>query len=338
MMILRHGMGLATAAAALALVITGPNVGVADPAKPAASLPGPLVTVQWLHDHLNEVTVIDVADNAARLTVAPKIDTDQKTGARNVVAIGGHIPGAIFVDFGKIRQAREVGGVNLVAMMPSKPFFEKVMDDAGLDRGLPIVIAPTGESVEALDMATRLFFQLKYFGEDSIAVLNGGTLAWIGAGYPVSTDAVGVKPGNWTATAERSELLATTADVEATVRNHSAQLVDARPVAQFFGIAKSPVVLAAGHVQGAASFPTEAIALSAGGAKTFMADAQYRAILKQQNINPDQPTIAYCNTGHLASGAWFVMHEILKEKNARLYAGSMNEWTHLNKPVVSLPE
>ena len=335
---LRNRIGLAAAAVSLALVSAAPRIGLADSATPANGLPGSLVTAQWLHDHLDEVTVLDVGDDAARMTVAPKLEIDQKTGARDVAAMGGHIPGALFVDFNKIRESRIVNGVTLVAMMPTKEFFEKAMDNAGLDKGRTIVIAATGESVEALDMATRLFFQLKYFGQDNVAVLNGGTRAWIASGFPVSTDPVGAKQGDWTATAERTELLATSQDVETSLQTHAAQLVDARPVAQFFGMAKSPVVLAAGHVQGAASFPTEVIATPVGHGRAFMGEKQYRAILGQQNIDPDKPTIAYCNTGHLASGAWFVLHEILKEKNARLYAGSMNEWTHLSKAVVGLPQ
>jgi thiosulfate/3-mercaptopyruvate sulfurtransferase len=52
------------------------------------------------------------------------------------------------------------------------------------------------------------------------------------------------------------------------------------------------------------------------------------------NISPSAPTVAYCNTGHLAAGAWFVSNEILGNKNTRLYAGSMTEWTNLGNPTV----
>jgi len=38
--------------------------------------------------------------------------------------------------------------------------------------------------------------------------------------------------------------------------------------------------------------------------------------------------------GHLASGAWFVSNEILGNKNTRLYAGSMTEWTNPGNPTV----
>ena len=42
---------------------------------------------------------------------------------------------------------------------------------------------------------------------------------------------------------------------------------------------------------------------------------------------PAGATIAYCNTGHWAATDWFVLHELLGRKQARLYAGSMVEWT-----------
>jgi thiosulfate/3-mercaptopyruvate sulfurtransferase len=306
-------------------------------AEAATALPGPLVTPQWLNDHLKDVVVIDVRDNAKQLTSEPKF-TVAKDGTRTLTETGGHIPGALFVDFAKIREPQVVDGVKLTAMMPTKESFEKTMDDAGLDKGAIIVIAAVGNNIESLDMATRLFFQLKYFGADNIAVLNGGTNAWINAGHPVSVEAIAAKKGNWTATAERKEILATTEDVKKASRDGKVQLVDARPVAQFFGIVKSPVVAAAGHVRGARSFPTEAASKPANGAAQFMSAAGYRAIFKQQGIDPVRASISYCNTGHLGSGAWFVAHEILANKHAKLYAGSMNEWTNLKNPVVGLPQ
>ena len=51
---------------------------------------------------------------------------------------------------------------------------------------------------------------------------------------------------------------------------------------------------------------------------------------------PAGPAVAYCNTGHWAATDWFVMHELLGRTNARLYAGSMVEWTSdPHRPVES---
>ena len=334
---IRNSVALAIVASVLAFGAASIGMSRAAQAE-ATALPGPLVSPQWLHDHAKDVVVIDVRDNLKPLTVEPKFNVDKNTGKKRLAETGGRIPGALSVDFAKIREERAVDGVKLTAMMPTQEFFEKTMQDAGLDKDATVVIASPAEDVGSLDMATRLYFQLKYFGDDKIAVLNGGTNAWISAGYPVSTDAISAKKGNWTASAERKEILATTQDVKDALRTGATQLIDARPVAQFYGTAKSPVVLAAGHVQGARSLPTEAITKPGNGAQQFMGANAYRAIFQQQNIKPDQSTIAYCNTGHLASGAWFVAHEILQNKDAKLYAGSMNEWTHLKNPVESLPE
>jgi thiosulfate/3-mercaptopyruvate sulfurtransferase len=320
------------------LLLTAINGGTIRHAYAETALPGPLVTPQWLNEHLKDVVVIDVRDDLKQLTVEPKFRVDAATGARTLAETGGHIPGALSVDFGKIRETRTVDGMQLAAMMPTRGFFEKTMREAGLDKDVTVVIAPVGQGIDSLDMATRLFFQLKYFGDDNIAVLNGGTNGWIAAGYPISTEAVRAKQGNWVATAERKELLATTDDVKKAMHEREPQLVDARPVAQYYGLAKSPVVLAAGHVEGAYSLPSEVVSRSLNGAQQFMTPKAYEVLFKQQGIDAKRPLISYCNTGHLASGGWFIAHEILGNKNAKMYAGSMNEWTHLKNPVVGLPQ
>lgn len=303
----------------------------------AATLPGPLVTAQWLNDHRNEVTVVDIRDNLKTFTAEPTFDVNKDTGKKTLLETGGHIAGAISVDFGKIREERTVDGVKIKAQLPVMEHFQKVMDDAGLNKSdKPLVIVSTGETVDAMDMATRLYFQLRYFGEahDKMAILNGGVNAWIQAGYPVSTDQVTTTSGDWVATGENKNILASLEQVREGLHNGADQFVDARPTAQFLSIVKNPVNKTAGHLSGARSFPTDAIIKPVGAAREFMSADDYKKIYAQLNINPSAPTVTYCNTGHLASGAWFVSSEIMGNKNARLYAGSMIEWTNLGNPTV----
>src|SRR5512140_2136587 len=177
----------------------------------AATLPGPLVTAQWLKDHQNEVTVVDIRDDMKTFTAEAKFDVDKKTGKKTLIETGGHIANSISVDFGKIREERIVNGVKIKAQLPTKEHFEKVMDEFGLNKtDKPLVIVSTGETVDAMDMAARLYFQLRYFGEarDKMAILNGGVNAWIQAGYPVSTDKAAPTKGDWIATGEDKSILA----------------------------------------------------------------------------------------------------------------------------------
>ena len=316
-------------------------LGAAAQIASAAGLPGPLVTPQWLHEHLNEVTVVDIRDDMKTFTAEPKYETDKKTSKKTLVETGGHIAGAISVDFNKIRQERTVDGVKIKAQLPTAEYFTKVMDDFGLNKtDKPIVIVPTGESVDSMDMATRLYFQLRYFGEprDKLAILNGGVNAWLQAGFPVSTDKAANAKGDWTAGPEDKAILASLQQVKEGLQNGSDQFIDARPTAQFLGIVKKPINKTGGHLPGAKSFPTDAIVKPVGAAHEFMSAEDYKKIFAEFNIQPNAPTVTYCNTGHLASGAWFVAHEIMGNKNSKLYTGSMIEWTNLGNPTVGLPQ
>ncbi len=298
----------------------------------ATALPGPLVSAQWLHDHLNAVTVVDVREDPASFTSKPQYAAAESKPA--LQEVGGHVPGALLIEFGKIRTTRKIDGREIKAMLPQRKDFEAIMRAAGVSNGKPIVIASAGDGVGALDMAARLYWSLKYYGAPQIAILNGGTAGWLQSGYPVSTNAAAVKPGNWHPGKIDSPLLAGSNDVLKAMSDH-AQLIDARSMPQYLGISKKPAVLKAGHIEGAHSFPTDAIVRNSGIAYYFMSAPEYRSITTQLGIKDRSPSITYCNTGHLASGAWFVMSEVLDNPSVRLYDGSMLEWTIEKHPVVS---
>ena len=73
---------------------------------------------------------------------------------------------------------------------------------------------------------------------------------------------------------------------------------------------------------------------SSGGAVTFLSPATYSGLMSAQGIDPAAPAITYCNSGHLSSGRWFVLSELLGNKQAKLYDGSLHEWTLQKRPVV----
>ena len=300
-----------------------------------AGLPGPLVDAQWLHQHLGEVTVLTVTDDTSLYTSAPHLGP-----GRAVQQVGGHVPGSLLVDFGTIRQSRVEGGQTLQALLPQAQFFTDAMDKAGLDAGRPVIVVPLGDGVIAMDMGTRLYFQLRYFGvaRDQVALLNGGTAAWLHAGYAVSTAAAPAARGDWKAGSPDASILATLDQVRQAQSSGREQFIDARPTPQYLGIERAGIDTSAGHLPGAKSFPTDAIVATRDGVTRFLTSRDYEWMFASYGISTHAPTIAYCNTGHLASGAWFVAREILGNRDARLYANSMNEWTHLGHPTVGLPE
>jgi len=278
-----------------------------------------------------------VRANPKTFTLTPEFETDKKTGKKFLVELGGHIEGAVSVDNKKVRMDRSINGLKLKSMLPERADFEKLARSWGVQAGRPIVIVSAGMEPIDFNEAARLYWQFKVYGEDNIAVLTGGTAGWIAQGREVVTAAAKAAEGNWAARADRSaELLATSEDMARAQADKSAQLVDARDNAHFLGLAKSSSTSAAGHVQGAKNVYTGLMSTQGGDAARLLAADTYRDVYKLSGVDPQAAAIAYCNTGHQASGTWFVLSEIVGNKNVKLYDGSMHQWTLEKRPTVSV--
>lgn len=302
----------------------------------ALQVPGPLVDVEWLSANVDKVRILEFRPDPESFTVAPQYVTDKKTGKRVLAEIGGHLPGSVPVDFSKLRVDRMIDGLKVRYMGPPKADFEKLVQSWGIDKGDAIVLVSSGESYNDLNEAARLYWQFKYFGEDNVTILNGGTTAWLAGEKPVSTVLSQPKAGSWVATEERTSILATSEQTAQASEQKNRQLVDARPIAQHFGLSKSGAVTQAGHIAGSKPFAQELISKNVGPAAYYLDAATYRALFKRLGLSETDPTITYCNTGHQATGFWFVLSEVLGNRDVRLYDGSLHQWTLEKRPVVGL--
>lgn len=291
----------------------------------AASLPGPLVETDWLAKNKGDVVILEIRNDVKSFTKKPVFKKDKKTGKSKLKKVAGHIPGSILVDYKKLRSNKMIDGKTVQKMIISKANFEKVMQDAGVNKNSAIVIVSKGANNLDLTMATRFYWQMKYFGHDNMAILNGGMAQWLIDKRKVSTKISKAKKGNWTATAERNEILATSKDVAAAVKAKG-QLVDTRPISLYLGTwRKKSYVYANGHIPGAKPYPNEL--LSSKMPAKFLNVSDSKSLFKQMGIETDKESITYCNSGHLATGSWFVLSELMGNKNVKMYDGSMHQWT-----------
>ncbi len=298
------------------------SAGMAAP-TPAAGLPGPLVTPAWLEAHRGEVVVLDVRDDPAGFTAES----------------GGHIPGALMIEFARMRTDRVIDGRRISGMLPDAVRFEALMRAAGVPAGKPIVITTQATAPEDLDMAARAYWSIKYYGDDALAILDGGMARWLEEGRAVESGAPPggrVPAGDWHAGAPRTALLADSAQV-AMAADNGVQLIDARPAAFYYGLQRKPAVAEAGHIGKAIDFPAELHARPVGSSQRFLSAAEYRYLFRSLGVQPEKPLIAYCNTGHLAAGAWFITSELLGNHAAALYDGSMLRWSAEGRPAVAVP-
>ncbi|MDZ4137094.1 MAG: rhodanese-like domain-containing protein, partial [Paracoccaceae bacterium] len=149
---------------------------------------------------------------------------------------------------------------------------------------------------------------------------DGGQLACVGAGGAVATDAVAPVPAEFTVEFQ-PQLLANADQVKVAMADDTA-LVDGRPVAQYSGKQKAPVVRVAGTIPTAVNIEQS----NFYDGKFATSDVVAR-LTAAAGVTPQEKTITFCNTGHWASIAWFGLSEVGGNQNVALYDGSMAEWT-----------
>jgi thiosulfate/3-mercaptopyruvate sulfurtransferase len=279
-------------------------------ASPAAAA-DPLVSVDWLKAHKADVVVIDVRH--------------KDEGANSYAA--GHIPGAVSADFEKAGWRVTRDGVPL--SVPTKEQLEKLIGGLGISNDSQVVVVPAGENVQDFGAGARVLWTLKYSGLKDVSLLDGGFKAWKDANLPVDTAEVEPKPVTFAANFN-DRLRIELNEVEKLQKDGGATFVDARPPAQFSGKVKTPTVQAYGHLPGALNIDSTVYFDNA--THKLKPKAELASLSKEVK----GPAVSYCNTGHLASTDWFVLHEVLGKNDTRLYAGSMTEWTRdASRPVES---
>lgn len=294
----------------------------------AVQVPSPLVKTEWLAQNISNVVVLDVRNGSAELAA---------------FTTSGHIPGASLVNWAKVRATRVINGVTLTRMVPTKEDFSALMQASGVNQDSAVVITFKGAISDDVTMGTRLYWTLKYFGHDNVAVLNGGTSKWTKENREISTAPSAPAIGNYTATTERLEILATTDDVINAMKydvnknkykeGKDIQLVDGRELNYYLGTAIKSYVYAGGHIPGSKNFPGSMM-IEPDVPVTFVDSDLLLQAIKAMGIDPYGPAVLYCNSGHEVTGLWFFLHEIIGNKEVTLYDGSMHEWTmNSSRPV-----
>lgn len=230
-----------------------------------------------------------------------------------------HIPGTVFSDYAADGWRQRVGQVP--GLLPEADHLARLFGALGITPASRIILIPLGASANDFCAAARACWTLRLAGHQEVAILDGGTRGWIASGR-----AVGNGPGAGPVPAApypvrwQPGLRAEAEDVMRALKKGE-PLVDARNASYFAGREKVPEARIGGHVPGALS--RDYTNLFDPGTGRLLPRASLEAAFAEIRC---QPVIHYCNTGHTAALNWFVLSEILGE-TARLYDGSMTEWT-----------
>lgn len=269
----------------------------------------PLVSVAWLHDHLNDDQLV-ILD--ASVIVEFHDDGSMSNRSGKLQYLAGHIPGSRYADLqGQLSDTEAPFAYTL----PEAGFLAHQFHALGIGESSKVIIYDhIGGS-----WAARVWWMLRWLGFDQAALLDGGINAWKLAGYdlkkgeeswqkPVSPLRINLRPSLFTDQYE----------VEASIDNDVTHLIDALHAAHFRG--EVSMYERAGHIPGAINLPVTQMLNESGQFK----DASF--IPAQLGFNPDERTIVYCGGGIAASlNAWMLVRAGFT--NVAVYDGSLQEWT-----------
>ncbi|WP_010193766.1 sulfurtransferase [Bacillus sp. m3-13] len=271
-----------------------------------------IVSVNWVMEHLNHLTVIDCRFHLP----AP----DKGRAEYN----DHHIPGAHYMDLNKDLSSA-IGKHGGRHPLPDFQELHSKLENIGVHDGGKVLIYDDQNGA----MASRLWFLLKVLGHEDVWIMNGGYSQWMKQGYPVTAEVPRQeKRGTFTFKVVE-DLITGMDDVKSQLsafESGAAYLLDAREPNRYKGV-EEPIDKVAGHIPGALNF--------------FWMENIENGIWKNteelkerfSNLDPSKEIIVYCGSGVTACPTFLALTEAGYEK-VKLYAGSWSDWiSYTDNPI-----
>lgn len=224
----------------------------------------------------------------------------------------GHVPGAVYLSPVAIRDAKAPP-----TFLPTPAAFEAMMAKLGIGNATRVVVYDERGGI----YAARLWWILNYFGHTDVALMNGGWTKWSAEKRPANADVPAPPAATFTAR-PHPEMVATAADVIASINKPGVSIVDARTAGEIEG-RDLRGIKRGGFIE--SSIPVYWEDLLDPQARTFKPADEIRRIYQDRGILPSQQVIAYCQVGMRASVDLFALH-LIGYTNLRNYYGAWEEW------------
>jgi thiosulfate/3-mercaptopyruvate sulfurtransferase len=219
--------------------------------------------------------------------------------------LASHIPGASFLDVEGELSAPPGGADGGRHPLPAADDFARAAGRAGIGSGVFVIAYDQGMT----GGAARLWWLLRHFGHDDVAVLDGGIESWLG---PLRSGEEAIVSAVFAARPRADDLISAE-ELEADLGRSDLLVVDARAPERYRG-EHEPIDPVAGHIPGARNLP--------------YANAES---VPDDLVSTEDEIVVYCGSGITACVDILALERA--GARARLYPGSWSEWSSRGLPV-----
>jgi thiosulfate/3-mercaptopyruvate sulfurtransferase len=237
-----------------------------------------------------------------------------------------HIPGAVYAHLDKDLSGDIIKGVTGRHPLPGVEKISAIFSNLGIDSRTQVVAY---DDLGGALAAVRVWWLLRWFGHEAVAVLDGGWQQWIKMGL-AGKGGVETRKARDFEPHPREDMLVSAEEVDRMRQDPQYLVLDARAADRFRG-ENETIDPIPGHIPGAVSAPYAGNLNPDGTFRTVESlKSRYQRILGDV---PSDHVACYCGSGVTS------VHDILAMMmaglgEARLYAGSYSEWiTDPNRPV-----
>ncbi|MFL6075267.1 MAG: sulfurtransferase, partial [Mycobacteriales bacterium] len=241
----------------------------------------------------------------------------------------GHLPGAVKLNWKTDLQDP------VRRDFVDKAGFEKLLSSKGIGNDDTVILYGGNNNW----FAAYAYWYFRLYGHQDVKLLDGGRKRWELDSRELSTDAVQRPATTYKAQEQDTSIRAFRDEVVAAIG--ASNLVDVRSPDEYTGKLLAPAHLPQeqsqrpGHIPTALNVPWSKAANEDG---TFRSDDELRALYAEEGLDDSKPTIAYCRIGERSSHTWFVLHELLGQRDVKNYDGSWTEYGSLVGVPIALGE
>ena len=240
-----------------------------------------------------------------------------------------HIQCANYTNFYKDGWRINEKGISMV--LPPAENISKILEKLNIKNTDHVVLYAKKNTAYSVAETTAIYFSFKYLGHEKVSILNGGysefkkkfsLLIEEGENLSKKRSIYNYKI-NKKIIADYSNILFN--------QENDFFIVDARETDFFLGINKLKNFKEYGTINKSINIPSKWF-LEARGLKFNRLDV-VENIFEIAKVNNKSNLIFFCYSGLESSLNWFVSSELMKNKNSRLYEGSILDWVDKNKEL-----
>ncbi|MBE2316589.1 sulfurtransferase [Solirubrobacter sp. CPCC 204708] len=275
-----------------------------------STLPTPLVSTDWLAEHLDDAD-LRLLDATIFLAppAGPGADWTQERG--DAAHAQEHIPGSRYADL-----VSELSADDGWFTRPEADAFKAAVERLGVGDDAKVVVYDRAASM----WAARVWWLLRSYGFDAVAVLDGGFARWKAEGRPTTAEPTPEAPAASFTPRDRPELVADRDQVLAAVNDGGACLINSL-TAEDFTATSTDRYARPGRIPGSLNVPVFDLLAEDG---TFRSPEQLRPLFADV-LARDERKITYCGGGIAATGDALALY-LLGETDVAVYDGSLREW------------